>query len=549
MRFETRHDVWTDGTRVVVVWGTGDLCAYVAGKAKAPELESWLGLDDDPWPVGQPPEPIVLRWGELAGWGPPAADTVDAAGGWTLHRDRSGLRLAGRAAPPLPEAHTVEVAPGDMAPQPELPRVGPRAHLCASDAGTVLVDASHGLIWCLEAAVAHRLSGVGPGWTLRAVRVPDAVVVHGTSEDGLSVLVRIDDRGGMSSGSPTAGATHRLQWTDTVVRGVIGGNSPQFIEVDPTSLRVTHVGAGGIRLDAGAWTGHCAGGLWVATNGEQVVILHQREGVWVERVKMGPPTGDPTKQAGHPRLAEVETAHWEGKPGDFEVRVHLRNIGKHRAGMHLDVSHPDTVRITALVLGGQRATLDDGRATFAHVGLRHQTPVPLTIRGRATGPGIVGLRACWDVDPRNPAKELGKFTIEVVVRSSLHAVRGTERIDLDSTWTAELMRRSVLDVERPEPDLTRWLARALSRLRVQAVADDPEGVLAAWRRMSERDRKASAGRKVPAYKLASGRHWVITDPEAKAIRSALGADHPFGRFAAGGAFEVCGTDPLVRDGD
>jgi hypothetical protein len=43
---------------------------------------------------------------------------------------------------------------------------------------------------------------------------------------------------------------------------------------------------------------------------------------------------------------------------------------------------------------------------------------------------------------------------------------------------------------------------------------------------------------------SSGLHWIVIPAEAKRIVKVLGADHPFGAFAAKGQFEVQGTDPL-----
>lgn len=558
MRFDMRHEVWTDGTQVAVVWDNGHVCVYQHRPGdETPELVGWLDPEEGKWPWGRPPPSVLDRWRAACGW-PDGA--VDAAGPWALQPDGDGRRLVGERAAVRRVVHG-RSRESSLPGRPD--RVSALAHLVNSPEGTVLIDAMHGLVWSLEAGVAHVLGRVNEESGLQAVRVPGGVVVHFSFQHRQGGLLRIDDGGTVDEAADTYGFTCPLAYVDGRVHGVLpaegtwrvpGGETVTttvgghvFTRLDPVRLELDDEELSGIPLDYGPWVTSCAGGLWVAADGHTLVILERLGGTWVERYdRLRPPKGESTRLAGRSRLAHVQPLAWEGSPGPFEVRTSITNVGESLVGMQLRVTAPPTVRPTTIVVGDEPATVLEGRARFSSVPLPNGRPVRLVVQGMATGPGVVGLRA---VRPRvavaHAEDVLGDLTLEVVVRSGLRAARDGKVLALQPVWTAELGRRGQLDADTPEPDLTRWLRRALSRCRVPDVASDPEGVRDEWLRMSARDRAAAPTGRVPAYKLASGRHWSITAPEAARIAEALGPDHPLGAFAAAGPFEILGDDPLA----
>lgn len=288
-----------------------------------------------------------------------------------------------------------------------------------------------------------------------------------------------------------------------------------------------------------------------------------RRGAIVERIQAGTPKPLVVFTEPDERTYEgwvdvhglhVEHAAWSGRPGAFEVSVALVHRGSDLPGLYLRIL--GSAHVDRVTLGQTTQTVSGGIAAFPHAGLVDGGPETLTLRGTAlaTSEIVIELTARryepLDIErapERAPAiveVDLTRFRIALTVESdAMRAVRGEVWLDLDPAWVAELERLGVLDVTGKAPDLKRWVRRALSRCRVDSVSDDPDGVLAEWLRISERDR-AATGVLVPAYKFASAEHWILSAAEAAQIRRALGVGHPLGAFADGEFTVQSASSPL-----
>ena len=291
------------------------------------------------------------------------------------------------------------------------------------------------------------------------------------------------------------------------------------------------------------------GNLWVVCNGSKAVVAAHRESGWEKAFELKRPDGNPLDLAGRTRLAPTKPFTWSGPPGPFKAKGTIRNIGENKVGANFHVRRSQTVQITHIQFGEERATVREGIANFARTAMGYEHPVPVILEGRASSPGevLVIVGALTRYKTKKPL-EIGRLMLEVEVEGGLVVVRGDERLSILPEWTAKLGRGGALDGSATAPDLTRWLHRAMARCRVNSADEDREGVLTEWLRLTERDRIAT-GEKLPAYKLSSGLHWIVIPAEAKRITRVLGADHPDTLDSAHGLgegqFEVQGTDPLV----
>ena len=254
----------------------------------------------------------------------------------------------------------------------------------------------------------------------------------------------------------------------------------------------------------------------------------------------------------------VRPVSWSGPAGEWTVQARLWNAGADRTGVTLSIAPNPLVTLDRGVFDGveARTARAEGTLSFAGVSLERNRPVTLVLSGRAVGSSALRLRASSrrhqivagtrpDIT-RTEVDEvvLGEIVVQIGVEAAkLRLVRGEQAVGLDGAWVAALSTAGALDAEARPPDLGRWLVRALARCRVSAPEQDPDAVLAEWSRMSERDRSATGGGKIPAYKLASGQGWVVSGAELARIGAALGPEHPLSQFAAGGPFEVVGDTP------
>ncbi len=566
MRIDKLHEVWTDGVQIGIIWNNGHLCIYrFEAGATGPDLAGWLGPDrsDNPDWRGCPPAALGDRWCELTEWPKGAAE---AAGDWSLSEAADAhLRLAGPGKNSRPTAKALDVGLGQAA-AAELPDdaslVSRRATLVPSAHGSLLLDPELGLVWSLDAGVLFQLHGLSRPGSLSGVRVANGVILHVTGADRLGKLLHITDDGTQTEIATTVGEGGPLHLAHGAVWGLLpregswrglqgtgldtGSTGQQFKRIDAVSLEVTDALDTSFDMEPAATSSACVGNVWVVCNGQRAAVLKRVDGAWQTAFELKRPDGDPYDLAGRTRLAPAKTFRWSGPPGPFRAEGTIRNIGENRVGANFHVRRSNTMQITHIQFGDERATVRDGIANFARTAMKYEHAVPVVIEGRASSPDamIVMVAALPKYRAKKPV-ELGRITVEVEVEGGLVAVRGDERLSILPEWTAALGRGGALDGSIDAPDLSRWLHRAMARCRVSKAEEDREGVLAEWRRMTERDRQATSV-KMPAYKLSSGLHWMVIPAETKRIVKVLGTDHPLGAFAAKGPFEVQGTDPLEQ---
>ncbi|NCG20802.1 MAG: hypothetical protein GWP91_17480 [Rhodobacterales bacterium] len=564
MRIDKLHEVWTDGEQFAIIWDNGHLCIYrYTRDAAGPELVGWLAPEraDNPDWRGVPPSAMGKRWCELTGW-PEGA--TSSAGDWSLVQDGDAqLRLAGPRAVSRSSIISVQVKGLGHVPA-ELPDdaalFSRSAVLVDAESGVLLLDRQLGLVWSLDANVLVQVAGASVDLQMDGVRVSDGVILHLSTANRLGSLVHIADDGTQTAIADTVGEGCPLHTSKGEVLGLLpregswrglqgalldaGSSGQQFKALDPSSFVVVDAIPDDLDLQPAASTSACTDDLWVVCNGSKALVLVHRESGWEKAFELKRPEGNPLDLAGRTRLAPTKPIFWSGPPGPFKAKGTLRNIGETKVGANFHVRRSQTVQITHIQFGDERATVRDGIANFARTAMRYEHPVPVILEGRASSPGevLVIVGSLTRYKTKKPL-EIGRLMLEVEVEGGLVAVRGDERLSILPEWTSKLGRGGALDGSATAPDLTRWLHRAMARCRVNTADEDREGVLSEWLRMTERDRIAT-GEKLPAYKLSSGLHWIVIPAEAKRIVKVLGADHPFGAFAAKGQFEIQGTDPL-----
>ncbi|MCB9679481.1 MAG: hypothetical protein H6737_30530 [Alphaproteobacteria bacterium] len=521
--------VWSNGEIHLVQWPDGAVCRY-----REEHLDYW-------YDGGDPVRREVL-WDALRDREPGGAEGWS---GWRLVPSEAGHRLEG---PGLERIHTVRLDLGDTPAGPfDLRALSPRARL----EGTAVVDPEQGLVLDLHAGYGVRIEGAGPrtdvwlGHSGRGRRIwvngPERAFVVDLAYSG-------------RPGAPTAlpgrlfgPPTRRgvlLQIGESVVRCTVESMPDTFAHTREGTVETGDVIA--VAMAAESWLLHRGDAVEILrSGGASQWLAPPTEATW----EAWPP--DPRVVAEGPLEATVP-------PGPFTAGTRIRSIGRKLAGLVLKAGDLGDVRITAAHLHGVEARPDaNGEIRFPHAPLSAGRPLALAVEGtvvasaEASIPLFVATYEPIAVEttgpvaaPRRHTAEVGALHLVVTVEDAgLVLVRGDTRLALHPDWVAALREAGALDLDATPPDLDRWVRRALARCRVQAVSDDPQGVLAEWLRMTERDREAS-GPKLPAYKLATGKHWVVTAPEAATIRAALGADHPLGAFATG-PLVVEGPDPLA----
>ncbi len=473
------------------------------------------------------------------------ADAVSQVPGFKLVKQDGGLRLVGALPGTL-----VRSVPWDgkrCTPVPE--SLGAQgwtqdAILEHGPYGALVCDPGRGLIWSLSDGICWHLSGVNTDnrGTLRAMRVPGGVVVHSCWNGRMDVLGRVSDGGGVRNRRTGEMSEANFVWVQGQLYTVLSGEGREHAicaidlgsgvatPVLPLTTTVFMLSAQGEEVVAGCpngdvWRFQCRGGVW----SELGLVEIPR---------------NPKSQA-LPSLGQ-NTATWTGPPGPFELKTVLRNGGGALVGLQLSAQSSSGVVLESATIGGVSMDLEQGRARFASLSWSPMATHTLTLRGQASGPGAVTLALSWlrattrfeqftATETQTEAVPVGTLQLRVSVQATLCAVRDGEHLDWDPAWSARLAQAGVLDTRRPKPELERWTRRALRRCRVDRVEQAPEAVHQAWLGFSAKERGAHDGR-VPAYKLQSPEHWILSAEEAAQIASAFPQEHPLRCFCAGGAF-------------
>ena len=448
-RFQFDTAVWTDGRRIVAGWGQGGLSAWDDGvlvREIPPRADARL----------EKPRPAFLAaWSELVGW---PSGAVDAAGGWALvPQGRDALRIVG---PPLPPRRLVHVRwerPGAGALRP-VGVLGTSARLTPGEHGTVVVDPSQGLVWCLDDGLALRLSGIHEEYELGAARIPGGFAVH-TAWTGRGGSVGIVDEDGRTSGQTDVyGPATDLFAFGGAVWGLVPDDDPKLslCRIDPDGRLVrlcdTSYGAGG------HWI---AGDRWVVLEHDRVRVLAWSGSSWVEQAPLL------TREAAEREAAEARAAlppdlgrtelAWEGPAGPLRVAGTLHNGGRTEAGVRLTTRVTGGVRVDRIVLGDHDRRVSDAELLFP-VRLPAHGDLPFELHGQAVGPGAVRMAlARLETPGEGETDALGTVVVRVTVKGGLALVRDGVRLPLDPAWVAAI--GPLLDGDLPEPDLGRWVRR------------------------------------------------------------------------------------------
>lgn len=486
-------------------------------------------------------------WRRCVGW---QHDSMDEAGEYRLVAEgSSSLRLVGEAPPPT--VGEVRWERGRVAEvplrEPGLRSTG--ARLFASPRGTVLCDPAVGLVWCLEDGVAWRLSGVDGSHGLRAWRGAGGVWISSswTSRQGALGLLLDDGRvvGRQLTSGPPAVFFELQRRTWAFASPGLSGDAV-LCELTPDGQR--HPGR---PVPDACEDAHARGDTvyWVSRG--RLGVLARRDDAWVEQPDLLVPRGDLERFNPAPELRGPEVT-WEGPAGAFEAQIPLVNVGRDHVGLVVTIEREGSASVTSVGVDSLVVTEDQGTFDLGSLALPSQGTVNLVLCGRVSTASTLRLSFAGretrhgggfgeDATTERVAFPMGRARLQLdpAVRE-LQLLRGSEQLRFDPAWLDLLRRRDALDLERPAPDLQRWLDRALRRCRVSSVDEDPDAVHAMWLRFTERERTEHAG-KVPSYKLESPGHWVITPEEARGLRSALPDDHPLAAFARDGFVVVRGT--------
>lgn len=548
-RLDLGHDVELHRGRLVWFRPKGDVLVY-----EGAELVGWHGEAHDrgmfSGRAARRVPGLWAFWRAAVGWD---ADAVDQAGAYKLvavgtHRTALIGPAQRGASVSIPWDDTPNAPPLRNLDGLDPSSLSGGASLHHSPHGVVLCEPEFGLVWSLDEGRMWQLSGVDSSHGMSAFRTDGGVWVHSSWTERQGPVGWISDMGEARSVERVQGsaapfvAVGASAWT-FLCRGLRSDVDVCRLAPDGSGLeRKTPLSDGVDAVAVGE------GRAVVVLTSGTAIRFDVSDEAWVEREVLHVPSGSLDRFNAPAALGE-SAAQWSGPPGAIEVPIGWRNTGGGAVGLRIRVACTGGVVIDAVRIGEQRVTLEDGMAAFGQLHLAARGPLDVVLSGEAAGPGslrvdVVGWKRASaglvrsERDPVHLEEViLGTGTVEISVESSLVAVRGDARLSLDAAWTSQLVAGGAVDGEAREPDLDRWMYRALRRCRVQSAEEAPEAVRETWLRMSSAERAAHTGR-LPLYKLQSGRDWIVTEEECAAIREALTAEHPLARFSAAGSFVI-----------